>query len=609
VVAALAEVLLTALPAALAAAALLVASTVVGWGVMPKRLRPGHARLALPLAISTGTTVVGMAVWLVGTALSSRLAPLVVLVLVAAAACRARGLPGAVRRWAGELARLARTALPATLLLAVMALLAATNVVLPLVDSDGLRYHAALPKLFLLEGHVFVYPYDVTGTFPHAAEMLIMSGLAVAPGEVAKFLHFAFFLLSLAVLATTVHRSRATRPVAVVAALLFAAAPVALIAATYAFVDHTALFHIAVALLLATRRCSRPVAIGLALAGAVVTKYTAVPAVVAVAVAVVLRMRKGRRLAAIVATLAPAAVAFFPFAVRNVLATGDPVYPLGHGLVGRDIPGVTSAAYDWATQFHGSVPGLLGVTWFASQGPTHPDEIAGGHLLFGLVAMLVALRQPWARVLLAPVIAYVALGLGYHPPTRYLLPMLWALAGLSGAALATWWRRWAPAVGLLLVAPAAVLSSRLLLAEFRPLDLLTGALDRDAYVADQVTSVRAARVVNAQPAGGRVMALDFPAPYYFDRPWIAEGMLVEPPLKRWLAEARSVEDVLSRFRDANVTLLVVRPGWGGGTRAVLLPLATGARQQQLVIELRQRLVHVATVEGIDVYAVPPRPAR
>jgi hypothetical protein len=223
--------------------------------------------------------------------------------------------------------------------------------------------------------------------------------------------------------------------------------------------------------------------------------------------------------------------------------------------------------------------------------------------------MLLALRQPWARVLLAPVIAYVALGLGYHPPTRYLLPMLWALAGLSGAALATWWRRWAPAVGLLLVAPAAVLSSRLLLAEFRPLDLLTGALDRDAYVADQVTSVRAARVVNAQPAGGRVMALDFPAPYYFDRPWIAEGMLVEPPLKRWLAEAGSVGEVLARFREANVTLLVVRPGWGGGTRAVLLPLATGAREQQLVIELRQLLVHVATVEGIDVYAVPPPPAR
>ncbi len=33
------------------------------------------------------------------------------------------------------------------------------------------------------------------------------------------------------------------------------------------------------------------------------------------------------------------------------------------------------------------------------------------------------------------------------------------------------------------------------------------------------------------------MALDFPAPFYFDRPWIAEGILNQPPLAG-MAEGR-----------------------------------------------------------------------
>ena len=59
------------------------------------------------------------------------------------------------------------------------------------------------------------------------------------------------------------------------------------------------------------------------------------------------------------------------------------------------------------------------------------------------------------------------------------------------------------------------------------------------YVYDQTGLEAAAR-----------RALDFPAPYYFDRPWIAEGVMNEPPLQRWIAEAQSADDVLRRMREA-----------------------------------------------------------
>lgn len=36
-----------------------------------------------------------------------------------------------------------------------------------------------------------------------------------------------------------------------------------------------------------------------------------------------------------------------------------------------------------------------------------------------------------------------------------------------------------------------------------------------------LAALGAAHLVTAQPPGGTVMALDFPAPFYFDRPWCA----------------------------------------------------------------------------------------
>ena len=605
--AALGDVLLTALPSALAAAVILVACAVVGWGALPRRWRPGHGRLAVPLAISSGATILGLAVWLAGTAVSSRLAPWVVLVLAAAAAGRGRGLTRAAARWASELAALARASWPATLLLGVVVLVAATNLVLPLVDSDGLRYHVALPKLFLLEGRVRVVADDLAGSFPQSAEMLTMAALTVSSGEAAKFIHFGFFLLTLAVLATVVHRHRRLRPAAALSAVLFATSPVALIAATYAFIDHVALFHLAVACLLGSRRTPAPAAVGLALAGAATTKYTTAPGIAAVLVAMVLRAPRGRRGVTAAGLVLPAAVAFMPFAARNLVTTGDPFFPLGTRLLGRAIPGVTTAAYEWATQFHGAVPGLLGVTWFEAQGPTHPDEIAGAHLLAGFIAVALALRQRWAWSLIALVFAHAAVGLGYHPPTRYLLPMLWALAGLTAVILCDRWRRWGTAVGLLLLAPAAVLSSRLLVTGFRPFDLLGGELGRDVYLSQQVPAVEAAWVVNAGKAGGGVMAPDFPAPYYFDRPWVVEGVHFRPPLARWLAEADSADALLARFRERGLVTLVVPPRYGGGTRATLLPLADTPRGQALVLELRRRLLLIKTVNGFDVYRLPPAP--
>src|SRR5205085_806861 len=107
-----------------------------------------------------------------------------------------------------------------------------------------------------------------------------------------------------------------------------------------------------------------------------------------------------------------------------------------------------------------------------------------------------------------------------------------------------------------------------------------GHLDREHYLAQVVPGYRAAQVVNALPPGGRVMALDFPAPYYFDRPWIVEGVLHEPPLQRWLREG----DALAKLRQYDVRVLVLTPAYH-------------------VFKPPPPFAFVKSVDGVDIYSV------
>jgi hypothetical protein len=103
------------------------------------------------------------------------------------------------------------------------------------------------------------------------------------------------------------------------------------------------------------------------------------------------------------------------------------------------------------------------------------------------------------------------------------------------------------------------------------------------------------------------MALDFPAPFYLDRPWVAEGVLNVPPLKRWLDEGCGAPELLSRTRALGVGTLLVTPGYGGGTPLSLLALtAPGDRRGvETLLAFRSRLRLVSTVDGVDLWEVPP----
>lgn len=584
-----------------AALALLALASLVGHALLPRPACPAHARERLPLGLAFGVLLIGWGVWLLGSILGTWTAAPLFALLVLLAAPRAPRWWADVRRVGDELALLARAAPVAALLALVPAALVVPLLAAPLWDSDGIRYHVAFPKLFLLTGRVFLYPYDVTGAFPQTTEMLNMLLLPFTGGEGAKALHAGFFLAVCATLVLTVHRSRRTRAAALLAPLLYAAAPVVLVSVPAGFIEQAAVFPIAVGALLVARRRA-PAGIGLALAAAVLTKWTVLPAVAGLGVVALARAPRGALRRSALALALPAALFFAPLGIRNVLATGDPFFPAGHGLLGKPIPNVPPDRLSWATRYHGDVALPLGIRWISGE-PGVRDEVAGVHHLVGLFALLLAVRERRLRPFLALLVPYLLLSLPFRPPTRYLVPGFLALAVFEAEVLARLDRRVALGLAALATLPALAASASLLLSG-PAVPYVRGRLDRSGFLAAAIPGWRAAALVNRLPPGGRVMALDFPGPYYFDRPWIAEGVLTEPPIRRWLREEPSAEGVLRRLASLDVRYLVVTPGYGGGTGASLFPLATSRESAAALVALRSQLRLAGRVDGVDVWEVP-----
>jgi hypothetical protein len=597
------SVLLHALETGAAAGAVLAGVWLVGFASLRFSRVRRRARLAVPLALSVGALVVGWTSWILGTLLGTRALFAAPLVLLAASLPDAPRALRAARRALGELLLLARRAPAAASRAAVPVVLTLPQVFLPLFDSDGMRYHVAYAKLFLLEGRVFHYRWDVTGSYPQAAEMLYALAYRLGGVDAPKLVHAGFFVASLGVLVLLVHDGRRRRSPAFLASFLYGISPVALIPAAAAFVDHVAVFHIAVAALLVRRRASAP-ATGAALGAALATKLPAGPAVLVLGLAAAVRAPGGRRVRGALLVFAAVALAFLPFAVRNAIDTGDPIYPIGRGLLRLPIRGVTPESFRYATRVNADVPG--GVPWGEDSAGGRLDEVVGWHHLLGLGALLVAVRNRRLRFLVPLALAYLALAVLFRPPTRYLMPAWLSLAALEAVAVSEWPRARLRALAPVLALPAALVSVKAMLLGNDPFRYLLGRETRSEFLRRIVPGDRAVEVVNALPPGGRVMALDFPPLVYLDRPWIAEGILTEPPLKLWLDEGASGETLLRRLQDLDVRALVVTPGYGGGTPLSLVVLAGSRVKAGPLAELRRHLTLMSTVDGVDVYAVPPR---
>ncbi len=583
--------------AAIDAVLLLCGAGLVGHAALPRRWLSFHPGLALLQGVSWGLTVVGLAVWLAGSIVGVATTEWVAILLVVVSLPRVLDWARLVARAMVFAKRTVQRCPGAALTLAIPVLWTLPSLILPIIDSDGLRYHLALPKLFLLEGRVFLYPWDVVGAYPQAAEMFYLLGLQMGPAEAAKWLHFLIVCLGTCALVMMVGGRRAG---GLLGGLAYVVTPAVLAGAGSAFIDGFSMLHIAVAAVGLKRRV-HPGAIGLALAGAAWTKWTIAPAILGLLALMVIESSRGSRWRRGLAMLVPIVLVISPVAIRNVAATGDPLFPIMTGLVSGEVPGVDPGLMDTVSQRHRDIPGPLGIPWGTTAGTVEVDEVVGWHHLLGLILLPLFFRDRRARLAGALIVPYLIVGLFFHPSIRLAIPMIWGLAVIEGMVLS----RLKPAVATVLVLVAVLPLLPNVGADARSVAgaFISGELSGEDVIERLVPGARAAAFVNSQPGSGRVMALDFPAPFLFDRPWVAEGLVNRPPLALWLEQGVTVEDLLAKLDAHDIRWIVVTPGYGGGRPESLLAIASNSEEGAVVLGLRQHLDLVFREENVDVWRV------
>jgi 4-amino-4-deoxy-L-arabinose transferase-like glycosyltransferase len=230
-----------------------------------------------------------------------------------------------------------------TLSLAITFLLALT----PPMAWDAQTYHLVIPKIALEQGRIAAPPDIVYFSFPSLGEMLFLAAMLLKGDVAAQVIHFGFLLLTLGAVSTFALRYFNAR-VAWLSAAVLMAVPSLVTISTWAYVDLALVFYAFAAfyaLMIACETNAKPwLALSGALAGmAMGVKYTAVIVPVALLVILLLHILRTTysvlRIAYSVSgfTFYVSRFTFFviltaaPWYLRNLVFTGNPVYPFVFG--------------------------------------------------------------------------------------------------------------------------------------------------------------------------------------------------------------------------------------------------------------------------------------
>jgi len=469
------------------------------------------------------------------------------------------GLPALVKGLRDAFPRAPKV--PGTLALAafVAALLgvAALRGLAPPTAWDSLVYHLTGPKLYLQAGslqHEVDLPYL---GFPQAGSMLFTWGMLLSGDRLAQWFHLLFAVLTLSLLPQALGRLAAGR--SWLAAALLIGVPSALDLAGVAYVEWIAMYAGLASFVLLThcpvadrsmesgasggrvqpdaldRR--KVVAAGLAAAMALSSKYTAVWLVIGLA-AVILQRRRARSAALFLGSVG---AFLLPFLLKNLLLTGNPVYPFlfpgefwdAHRAFWYSRPGSgLSALQLLLAPWEATVWGVEGGVYLG-----HPSYGASlGPLILALApASLLLLRRsdPEQRRHVVSLLTVVGCGylgwlaqLGYSRllvQSRLLFPVLPYLAVMAAAGfdaiggLDRWGRSARFVVGGLvgLALTLTGLKTALDFSSASPLAVVSGAETQESYLRSRLGQYALAmESLHSLPAGSRVRFLWEPRSYY-----------------------------------------------------------------------------------------------
>ena len=434
----------------------------------------------------------------------------------------------------------------------------------PVNSPDELVYKLAVPKAYLLAGGMVELPLNSNSYFPMALSMAGLGALAVAGGVAAKLVHVALFLSSLGVIHRLARRLCPAGALLTTAALAWT--PALLVTAGWAWTEWAM-----IGLLLLSFEAwwgfrESPDAgaggvMALALACALLTKYTALPWLLAFAVLFSWGLRKAPNRARTFSAALLVGIVFGGFYFfRNLAWTGSPVAPFFLS----DAPQVTN--------YRSALGGLseLARGWDILHPGIIDDSLGAVLPLLVLMApFALAASAPMARCLLFLGAGQLALLLAAAPSSRLMSLALVPLALPGGALLSQVLDSARPLLRRVLAgALGAAFAGQILLVgyvmvsayDFFP--VLTGAESHGRYLERVRPFMRPYGWVSVNtPPGSAVLLLGENRPYYLDRPAHSAGNLDGPRVARYLGRYPTAEALWRGLRRDGVTHVLVHRPW------------------------------------------------
>lgn len=461
---------------------------------------------------------------------------------------------------------------------------------LPPLEKDSLIHHLAIPKLWLQAGGLADTPWAHFSYYPMNLELLYLIPLSLDADWGAKLIHHAFGILT-AVLIFFYTRRRLGVNWGLLAGLLFLSTPIIMRLAASAYVDLGLTFFLTASLLALVRWSETralcyfvlsATALGLALG----TKYNALIALPLLGLGPAGIMSRqgngtGRSILWAGGYLILALLVFSPWAVKNLIMTGNPIYPLYNQLWG--LAGVTPAGYDFDLFTIRRV--LFGESYLQTiliplraffQGQDFSPQFFDGVLSPILIILPgLALVRPAAPEL-RPLAAFAALWillvfLRSSFLVRYIVPILPILAILTVFGLKVLWsmlvryvpRR--PALALFTLALALSLYPNAVWAygfwtRLDPVPFLSGRETRNAYLARRLDHYPAMEFINRhlEPQARILFLFAGGRGYYCERDYFYRAYYSGEVLRPVLDRAASWTGISQGLREMGATHILTR---------------------------------------------------
>ncbi len=473
-------------------------------------------------------------------------------------------------------------------------LIMALGAMLPTVDFDAIEYHLQGPKEYFQAGRIAFLPHNVYTSMPFSIEMLHLLGMEVVDdwwlGALVGQLLVALFAPMAAILLGLTARRIGSDRAAWVAAMTYLTTPWVYRLAVLPYVEgplcyfHAALIwavvvHHSVGF---ARGSTHPMGIadpeksdegskvgwreglliGLLAGGAMAIKYPAlISAVIPFSAWAAWMGWQSKDWRPAVAFGLGVAVVMTPWLGKNVIDTGNPVYPLGYKVFG-------GRHWDHARD----------AKWSAAHGPKsiQANEFARSLIdvagrsdwqspLFAALAPLALLRRQWRRqagwLMTYSAYLFLAWWLFTHRLDRFWLPILPPLAILAGLG-ADWvgrrswsnglWTAWLAVVLGLGVATNAVYCSTALAS----LNEWTGNLSRLRLDVPRMLNPPLNRLDAELPPGARPLLVGQAAVFHLNRPIVYNTVFNDETIET-IAKGRSPAEVGEALRRLGVTHIYV----------------------------------------------------